>query len=416
MPLVPSDDAGNLDGMVHSHRFPAANTALPVVNKDEEQLQTTIRFLQSNQVSLDIFAMGEAGAPETGSVGSAGTNLDIASTFAVGEEQGMRVGGAVISHWVTPVVAPLRRAAATVRRGDTVRIDVVVRSRGVGHFFPGGTVDAFDVWLEFKAVDETGRTIFWSGAVENDGKGPVESGAHFYRSLQLDGHGNPINKRNAWATRAVLYVNLIPPGAADTVHFRLQVPEDSGNTLSLTAKLNYRKFAWWHTQWAFAGERDPTDKNFALSAHYDDGRWLFSGDTANVSGQIKGIPDLPIVTMATAQASLRVMDAQASLPELKAQPEPHDRERWNDYGIGLLRQGLVRGAEEAFLSLFLDPWRCHSSSMVASVLENCSKEPDLHLTNHVEELPYRRCSPLRFSSEQGVKPPESLHPLNPTSQ
>ena len=40
----------------------------------------------------------------------------------------------------------------------------------------------------------------------------MEKGAHFYRSLQIDAHGNPINKRNAWATRAVVYVRLIPPG------------------------------------------------------------------------------------------------------------------------------------------------------------------------------------------------------------
>ena len=63
----------------------------------------------------------------------------------------------------------------------------------------------------------------------DDGKGPVEPGAHFYRSLQLDEHGNPINKRNAWATRSVAYVRLIPPGAADTVHYRLQIPEDAGD-------------------------------------------------------------------------------------------------------------------------------------------------------------------------------------------
>ena len=72
----------------------------------------------------------------------------------------------------------------------------------VGHFFPGGTVDAYDTWLELKAVDDRGQTVFWSGMVEDNGKGPVEKGAHFYRSLQIDAHGNPINKRNAWSTRA----------------------------------------------------------------------------------------------------------------------------------------------------------------------------------------------------------------------
>ena len=65
----------------------------------------------------------------------------------------------------------------------------------------------------------TAASIFWSGSVADDGKGPVEPGAHFYRSYQLDGDGNPINKRNAWQARSVLYVRLIPPGAADVAHY-----------------------------------------------------------------------------------------------------------------------------------------------------------------------------------------------------
>ncbi len=144
----------------------------------------------------------------------------------------------------TPVTAPLDRVHPAVRQGDSVRIDVVVRTKRVGHFFPGGTVDAYDTWLELKGVDERGQTIFWSGMVEDGGKGPVEKGAHFYRSLQVDGHGNRINKRNAWATRSVVYVRLIPPGAADTVHFRMKVPAKTGNKITLTARLCYRKFAW----------------------------------------------------------------------------------------------------------------------------------------------------------------------------
>ena len=112
----------------------------------------------------------------------------------------------------------------------------------------------------------TGATILHSGAVADDGKGPVEPGAHFYRSLQLDEHGNPINKRNAWTTRSVAYVRLIPPGAADTVHYRLQIPEDAGEHDHLRAKVNYRKFAWWNTQWAYAGVRDPAQPESSLTA------------------------------------------------------------------------------------------------------------------------------------------------------
>ena len=82
----------------------------------------------------------------------------------------------------TPVellTAPLNRTGATVRRGGTYRLDVVVRTRKLGHFFPGGTVDAFDCWLELKAVDDKGRVIFWSGGARDDGKGPVDPGRAF---------------------------------------------------------------------------------------------------------------------------------------------------------------------------------------------------------------------------------------------
>jgi len=41
-----------------------------------------------------------------------------------------------------PVVAPLGKLDAALRRGDSARVEVVVRTRNIGHFFPGGTVDA----------------------------------------------------------------------------------------------------------------------------------------------------------------------------------------------------------------------------------------------------------------------------------
>ena len=88
----------------------------------------------------------------------------------------------------------------------------------------------------------------------DDGKGPVDPAAHFYRSLQVDAHGNPINKRNAWATRAVVYVHLIPPGAADTIHYRMKIPPNAGNKITLTARMCYRKFSWWNTHFSYAGQ------------------------------------------------------------------------------------------------------------------------------------------------------------------
>ncbi|MBI3698295.1 MAG: hypothetical protein HY238_26095, partial [Acidobacteria bacterium] len=50
MPLVRSQDAGPHAGVVHSHRFPAANTAVPFVNQDAQQLRVTEEFLKDNIV------------------------------------------------------------------------------------------------------------------------------------------------------------------------------------------------------------------------------------------------------------------------------------------------------------------------------------------------------------------------------
>jgi Tfp pilus assembly protein PilF len=359
MPLVPSRDPAAKNGFVKSHRFPAANTALPFVNKDAEQLKAVQDFLRDGQISVDIFGIVRADELVTPPAAS-GNQAEprIASTFAVGEESSNFGAQQNFLTAATEVIAPLDKidGGVAVRRGESVRVEVVVRTRKVGHFFPGGTVDAFDVWVELEATDENGRKLLHSGSVADEGKGPVEPGAHFYRALLLDEHGNPINKRNAWAARSVAYVRLIPPGAADTVHYRLLIPPDAGNRIHLKAKVNYRKFAWWNTQWAFAGVRDPAQPSYSLTPAHDDGKWVFTGSTANVSGQVKAIPDIPITVMAESQATLRVIDAAAAVPSSKPVMNPQVRERWNDYGIGLLLQGDIRGAEAAFLNVTkMDP-------------------------------------------------------------
>ena len=360
MPLVASTDPAAKNGKIRSHRFAAANTALPFVNHDPVQLKAVQDFLRDGQVSVDVFGLvrgeSETPAPETGRPSEAAKEPRLSSTFAAGEES-MNFGAAQnFLAKEAEVLAPLDKVEVSVRRGDSVRVEVVVRTRKVGHFFPGGTVDAFDVWVELEAVDDKGRVLLHSGVAANDGKGPVDTGAHFYRSLQLDEHGNAINKRNAWATRSVAYVRLIPPGAADTIHYRLQVPEDAGDRIFLKAKVNYRKFAWWNTQWAYSGIRDPTQKEFALTPSYDDGKWVFAGDTSKVSGQVKAIPDIPTTVMAQGQASLRVLPRGAQLPETAPLTNPAVRERWNDYGIGLLLQGDIRNAEATFLKVTkMDP-------------------------------------------------------------
>jgi len=352
MPLVPSKDAGNINGFVHSHRFPGANTAVPTANEDSQQLEASKRFLQDKQVTVDIFAVSPAEKENAGAAAGGAMRPELSTSFAVGEEAEVLTPTGAAGE-VRAITAPLGVVDAAVRRGDDVRVDVVVRTRKVGHFFPGGTVDAFDVWLELEAVDEKGQTIFWSGKVEQDGAGPVEKGAHFYRSLQIDAHGNPINKRNAWSNRAVLYAHLIPPGAADTAHFRLHIPERAAEKITLHAKLNYRKFMWWNTQFAYAGVPEAVTKPSGGAGNdttpdYDDRHFVFTGDTSEVVGELKKIPDLPITTVAEDTKSLRVLARTAEAPKPEVKMAKEDWTRWNDYGIGLFLQGDLKGAAAAF--------------------------------------------------------------------
>jgi len=344
MPLVTSHDPGNKEGKVHSHRFPAANTAVAYVNQDEAQMKATEEFLKSGFISVDIFAVSPAEEHAGAEMKRRTETVQANTTFAVGEES--EQNGPALIREVGKIAAPVGVAETALEPGSTARVDVVVRTRKIGHFFPGGTVDAFDVWLELQGKDADGRVIFWSGNVTGNGKGPVEAGAHFYRSYQLDAEANPINKRNAWQARSTLYVKLIPPGAADVAHYRVKIPKDARGPIQFTAKLNYRKFAWYYTQFAYAGQPKPGQDPSLLGLDHNGFEYQFvnANVPGNVSGQIRGrIPDLPIVTLAEAKATIPLGQPAWAPVCRKA-----DRERWNDWGIGLLLQGDLKGAEYAF--------------------------------------------------------------------
>jgi tetratricopeptide (TPR) repeat protein len=319
MPKVKSTDPAARGGLVHSHRFATANTAVAAVNGDKTQLDETVKFLQSGFISVDIFGVSPVDDThgQMPMLRRSGDAQALNSTMAVGEE-GESNAQAFLRE-VSKVAAPVNTAQVKLNPGDTVRVDAVVRTRKIGHFFPGGTVDAYDLWLEMKGTDAKGKVFFWSGKAEDEGRGAVDPGAHFYRSYMLDGDGNHIDKRNAWQARSVLYVRLIPPGAADTVHYRVKIPKDAQGPFQFEAKLNYRKFA--HSYNEFSYNQRP-----------------------NVSGPVKDrVPVIPTVLLAGA----RVEFGQGAT-DWKPVVEKKDRERWNDWGIGMLLQGDLKGAEYAF--------------------------------------------------------------------
>ena len=112
-------------------------------------------------------------------------------------------------------------------------------------------------------------------------------------SYQIDGEGNPIDKRNAWQTRSVLYVHLIPPGAADTVHLpRRPWRNDAEGPITLRSQAELPQIRRaTYTQFTFAGAAKPGYR-LALSI------------AANIHSIRKPVPDLPIVTAGQAAATI----------------------------------------------------------------------------------------------------------------
>jgi tetratricopeptide (TPR) repeat protein len=303
MPLAPSDDFGarDFDGSgerkVHDHLFPAANTGVPhlVDLPDKETVIEAHREFNRGVMRIDLF--------------------------------GLRRGGAVDGE----LIAPLRPEVPALVPGEPYLLETVVRTVKMGHEFTQGTVDSNEVWVRLAVTDGAGRRIGMSG-----GYGPgneVDRWSHFVNVYMLDREGNRINRRNPQDIFVPLYNHQIPPGAADALHYRLVVPPGTPGPVTVEAELLYRKF----------------DTEYMRLVHAEQ----------------KGIPpeeyvnDLPVMTLATDRVAFPVAGAAVAAstnggtPAGSAPPPEPEWQRWNDYGIGLLRKGgkssgELRQAEEAF--------------------------------------------------------------------
>jgi tetratricopeptide (TPR) repeat protein len=223
---------------------------------------------------------------------------------------GLKPGGAIDS----PLIAPLRPRVPVLEPGRRYLLETVIRNLRVGHLFTQGTSDSNEVWLEVTV--RSGDTVIGrSGYRESDGT--VDPWSHFVNVYMLDREGRRIDRRNAEDIFTPLYNHQIPPGAADVVHFAFTVPEQGLEDLTVEVALNYRKF----------------DTAYMRHIRGDD----FESN------------DLPVTVIATDEVRFTV--GQGGGYENRGEVDFPGWQRWNDYGIGLLRKGQrgeLRQAEEAF--------------------------------------------------------------------
>jgi tetratricopeptide (TPR) repeat protein len=210
-----------------------------------------------------------------------------------------------------PLLAPLRPEVPSVKPGRTYLVETVVRTLGLGHPLTQGTVDSNEIWVELIARSG-GKVIGRSGGIGPDGQ--VDPYSHFINVYMLDRNGKRIDRRNPQDIFVPLYNKQIPPGAGQVVHFELEVPERMTDPIELEAKVNYRKFDRTYLDYVF--------------------------------GKGKG-PDLPVIVMARDALMLPVDGGS----KVRNEPCPIKEEwqRWNDYGIGLLLEGVEKGAQKGEL-------------------------------------------------------------------
>ncbi|MGB5260077.1 MAG: multiheme c-type cytochrome [Gammaproteobacteria bacterium] len=214
--------------------------------------------------------------------------------------------------------APLRPSLPVLEPGGRYLVEIVLRTTGVGHHLTEGTADSNQLWVELTA--RSGDALLGhSGAMDTSGQ--VDPWSYFVNSYVLDRNGQRIDRRNAQDVFIALYNHQIPPGAATVVHYQLDVPAEISGPVTLEAHLKYRKF----------------DSTYLRHIQGDDFR----------------CNDLPVTLMAYDRVTLPVA-GRATVPVETALPVDV-AERWNDYGIGLLREGgggsgkgELRQAEHAF--------------------------------------------------------------------
>lgn len=312
MPLVASSDAGNDNGMVRSHAFPGANTAIPTLKNHPDQLAASKAMLEGS-VRVDLFAVRIT--PDAGTENTPDSSPEV---------------------WGLPL------EQVSLPAGQWVTVDAVVRNVRVGHNFPDGVLDNKDVWLEMTAKNAQGEVLWKQGGLEKNGE--LNSTSHRYGALLLDAKGNRIDKRNIGDFRVPLLVRTIGPGQSEVVPYRFRVPA-STERLTLEAALYYRKTKPDYLAWTYAGERDPASPLPPVGSDTDEGLYLLN--------PLKEIPTLPVVTVSSARVTLPILPVSTPAREALAQVARADQkasadnkltvasvplpQRLNDYGNSWLR-------------------------------------------------------------------------------
>ena len=203
---APLFDVSAKNGTLVSHRWAAANTALPTFYKWKDQLDAVIKFIEDDKVGVDIFALRRRSR--------GGSTEDF--------------------------VAPVNRSNFAIAAGDRITAEVVITNKNIGHSFPPELRDFYEAYVEFTVSDDAGKAYYRSGFIKPDGY--LDESAHNYKTYLVKADGTYNDKHHIWRTRTFAQNNQINSGRSDVARYQFSVPENVTGALHLSARVRYRRF------------------------------------------------------------------------------------------------------------------------------------------------------------------------------
>lgn len=200
------DVSAKSDGVIASHRWAAANTAIPAFYGYTEQLEAVQKFLRDDKMGVDIFALHRQ---------------------AKGKSK-------------PKLIAPVNRKDFKLEEGDIITADVVVTNKNIGHSFPPELRDFYEAYVEFTVSDAADKVLYKSGYIKSDGH--LDEAAHAYKTHLVKPDGSYNDLHHIWLTRTVAHNLQIPSGRSDLARYKFAIPANIGGQIKLSAKLMYRRF------------------------------------------------------------------------------------------------------------------------------------------------------------------------------
>ncbi|WP_250656464.1 YncE family protein [Alkalimarinus coralli] len=148
----------------------------------------------------------------------------------------------------------LKSSASLEQSLSDNQLTVRVNNIGAGHALPTGVADFREFWLQVKVVDATGREVFKSGYLDEEGN--VEPDARMFMKVFGDKEGKPVGLI-FWRYEKLLSDTRIPADGYRDESYSL--PDDAVYPLSVESKLMYRLYPQWVTNAVKAKVPELTD-------------------------------------------------------------------------------------------------------------------------------------------------------------